>query len=192
MNLGELITEVRDLGFEEDETLEEESYRAILVTAANRALKDIAVTIPVVERYEFEQDGTETGVKRYDMIELTAEDGVKKFFDFDEVPVRESDSYDRFNDFEIEEGHIMVMDASLKGKFSVFYKLAPTKLTTGSLDSQELDINLKAEHLLPLLVSYYVWLDDDVTKAQEYKTNYEMGKAELSQSKARLTIRGGI
>lgn len=192
MNLGELITEVRDLGFEEDETLEEESYRAILVTAANRALKDIAVTIPVVKRYEFEQDGTETGVKRYDMIELTAEDGVKKFFDFDEVPVRESDSYDRFNDFEIEEGHIMVMDASLKGKFSVFYKLAPTKLTTGSLDSQELDINLKAEHLLPLLVSYYVWLDDDVTKAQEYKTNYEMGKAELSQSKARLTIRGGI
>lgn len=192
MNLGELIKEVRDLGFEEDETLEEESYRSVLITALNRALKDIAGTMPVVRRYEFEQDGTETGIKRYDMMELTAELGVKKFFDFDEVPVRESDSYDRFNDFEIEEGHIIVMDASLKGKYTVFYRLAPTKLTVDSTDEQELDVNLKAEHLLPLLVSYYVWLDDDVTKAQEYKANYEMGKAELSKSKARMTIRGGI
>ena len=188
MNLGELIKEVRDLGFEEDETLEEEAYKAILITATNRALRDMALAVPVIKRYEIEQDGSESGIRRYDLLDLTE----SKFLDFDEIPVRESDTYDRFNDFEIEEDHIIVMDAGLKGKFSIFYKLAPAKLTVNTADAQELEVNRKAEHLLPLLVSYYVWLDDDVNKAQEYKANYEMGKAELSQKKARLTIRGGI
>lgn len=192
MKLGDLIREVRDLGFEEDETLEEDAYRSILITATNRALRDIAETIPVVMRYEFEQDGTQTGIIRYDMVELTADNGVRKFYDFDEVPVRESDTYERFNDYEVEEGHIMVMDASLKGRFSVFYKLSPTVLKENSSNNQELDVAHKAEHLLPLLVSYYVWLDDDVNKAQEYKTSYEIGKSEITRVRPRLTIRGGI
>ena len=73
MNWGELKNEVRDLGFEENESLEE--YRDILLSAANRAMGMINATIPLTARYDFTQDGTESGLKRYDMAELTKEDG---------------------------------------------------------------------------------------------------------------------
>lgn len=188
MKWAELKEQVRDLGFEEDATLEESAYESIMITSTNRALKEIASFVPVVGRYEFEQDGKGSGIIRYDMSELTD----SRFLDFDAIPVRESETYERFNDFEIEEDHIIVMDASVAGKFSVFYKLVPTKITSKTKDNDKLDIHIKAEHLLPLLVAYYMWLDDDMTKAGEYKQNYEILKGEVARGNVRARIRGGF
>ena len=87
MNFGELKKEVRDLGFEEDPTLEE--YKSIIINATNRALRMINATVlPVIGRYDFEQDGTESGIKKYDLLELTKEDGKPKFLAFTDTPVR--------------------------------------------------------------------------------------------------------
>lgn len=190
MNWGELKNEIKNLGFEETEALEE--YSDIIITSANRALHIIATTaIPVIARYDFTQDGTESGLKRYDISELTGD-----FLAFTDTPVKVyNDSYDTFNDFEIEEGHILVMDAGDIGDFSVFYKKRPAVITRNTLDTEPLDIDIKIEPALPLLTSYYVWLDDDERKATQYYNMYDMLKTDLlseQNSRVRGRIIGGI
>lgn len=194
MNWGELKNEVRDLGFEESAAIEE--YKDIVISATNRALHTINSTVlPVTSRYEFTQDGTESGLKRYDLIELTKIDGKRTFLALTDTPVRinEGEYYD-FNDFEIEEGHIIVIDGSIQGAFSVFYKKLPTRVTTSTQDSMELDIEERVVPALPLLVAHYVWLDDDERKATQYYNEYDaMKEALLSENEqVRGKILGGF
>lgn len=194
MNWGELKKEIRDLGFEEDSAIEE--YKDIVISAANRALHMINSTVlPVTSRYDFTQDGTETGIKKYDMIELTRENGKRKFLSFVDTPVRMNGGiYGLFNDFDIEEGHIVVMDGGLKGEFSIFYRKLPERIVSNMSDNVVLDINERVAPLLPLLTAHYVWLDDDERKATQYYNEYDALKEELAGDNARLRgkIRGGF
>lgn len=178
MNWGELKREVKNLGFEETESLEE--YSEHIVDATNRALKTISFTAPLISRYDFSQDGTESGLKRYDIVSLTSENGKRRFFAFADAPVRVYRGfYETFNDFEIEQGREIVMDASCEGDFSVFYKRIPERISDGADDNTEIDVDPLMEIALPLLVAYYVWLDDDERKATAYYNQYEAVKNEV-------------
>lgn len=196
MNWGEFKNEIKDLGFEEEEALDE--YKDIIISAANRALHIINSTvIPIISRYDFTQDGTETGIKKYDMAELaTTEDGTKQFLSFADTPVKTyNGTYETFNDFEIEQGHVIVMDASTVGDFSIFYKKIPAKITDTTTDDAELDIDVKIEPALPLLAAYYIWLDDDERKATQYYNQYDTLKSDLLMDETtsiRARIIGGI
>ena len=193
MNFGELKKEVRDLGFEEDPTLEE--YKSIIINATNRALRMINATVlPVIGRYDFEQDGTESGIKKYDLLELTKEDGKPKFLAFTDTPVRINEGdYSTFNNFEVEENHIIVMDGATPGAFSVFYKKSPAAVTSDTTDDTELEIDERMVPALAFLVSHYVWLDDDERKATQYYNEYDAYKAEIVQEQpAKARIIGGF
>lgn len=195
MNWGEFKNEIKDLGFEETGALNE--YKDIIISAANRALHIInATVIPVISRYDFTQDGKETGIKKYDMVELaTTKDGTNQFLAFADSPVKTyNGAYETFNDFEIEQGHIIVMDASIVGDFSVFYKKRPSKITETTTDNTELDIDVKVEPALPLLAAYYIWLDDDERKATQYYNQYDTLKSDLlmGATPVRARIIGGI
>lgn len=196
MNWGELKNEVRDLGFEENESLEE--YRDILLSAANRAMGMINATIPLTARYDFTQDGTESGLKRYDMAELTKEDGRRTFLSFTDTLVRigMDGTYGSFNDFEIEMGRVLIMDGTEAGDFSVFYKKTPAMVTSATTDDTLLDIDPRMDPALPLLTAHFVWLDDDERKATQYYNLYDQFKseilAEMEDKKIRARIIGGI
>lgn len=196
MNWGELKTEVRDLGFEETESLEE--YKDILISAANRAMQMINSTIPVTARYDFTQDGTETGLKRYDLVELTKSDGTRTFLSLTDTPVRMGGPgvYEAFNNFEVEMGSILVMDAGESGDFSVFYKKLPARITYATTDDTPLDLDPRMDPALPLLTAYFVWLDDDERKATQYYNMYDLFKsevlAETETKKVRARIIGGF
>ena len=170
MNYGELLTNIRDLAFEEDEQMEE--YESIVVNAINRALSTIEQEVAPIRKYiEIEQDGTDEEYQFYVMPSLTG----GKFLDFDANPVRidDGDEYVPFGDFDIETGDTIVMDGAEEGTFRIFYKSAHTPYTTSTDDSTELPIPLRAHHLVPLLCAYYVWLDDDQQKAIMYYNQYE-------------------
>ena len=192
MNFGELKNRVRNFGFEEQEAIEE--YGDIIRSAVNTALHTIATTVtPLLAHYELHQDGSGSGSKWYDMRELTREDGEVTFLSFADTPVRTED-YEAFDRFQLEDGHILVLDRSLSGDFSVFYKRTPKRVTTGTPDSELLDVDARMEAALPHLVAYYVWMDDDERKAQRYRNEFDELKAEVlaETQRPRARIIGGF
>ena len=178
MNYGELKSELAGLGFADDSEIEE--FGKIVPDSLNRAITEINLTVaPIVGTYQIIQDGTQEEILYYDMIELTRENDVVKFLEFADIPVKiGTDVYRKFNNFEIENGSTLVMDGSIKGNFKVFYKKAHTPFTTETDDAAEIELPLKTHVLVPLLTAYYVWLEDEKSKAVDYYNQYE----KLSQS----------
>lgn len=190
MNYGELKEQIRDLGFAEDSEITE--FDEVVPHAVNRAITEINLTvIPIIGTYQITQDGTAEGYLYYDMEEL-ADD----FLEFADTPVMTGDGvYQKFNDFEIEQDRILVIDASLSGTYKIFYKKAHTPLTIDSDDSQEIELPKKAHYLVPLLASYYIWLEDEKSKAVDYYNQYDKLVQEIQEEKSKPRARiltGGI
>lgn len=185
MNYGELIDRIKYLGFADDIDMGE--YEDAIPDKINLAISEITNSVaPIIAKYEFEQDGTEDKLLYYDMEELTkTEDGRKTFIDFDKVPVFYGDKvYTRFNDYEIE-NNSLIIDGSISGKFRVFYKKEHPKFTVDTPDDAEIEVPLKAHYLIPLLASYYIWLDDDQVKAVYYYNEYEKEAALVTSNRNR-------
>ena len=165
MNYEELKSELVSLGFSDESELNE--FGDIVPQALNRAITEINLTVaPIIGTYEFTQTGEDSGLLYYDMEELTKEDGDMVFLTFADTPVMVGDGiYRRYNNFEIEQDRILVMDGSVSGDFKVFYKKAHIPFTVDTDDSEDIPLPLKAHILVPLLTAYYVWLEDEKTKA---------------------------
>lgn len=194
MNYGELKTELISLGFSDESELDE--FGVIVPLALNRAITEINLTIaPIIGTYEFTQTGEGSVLLYYDMEELTREDGDVVFLSFADTPVMVGDGvYRRYNDFEIEQDRILVMDGSVSGNFKVFYKKAHTPFTVDTGDLEDIPLPLKAHILVPLLTAYYVWLEDEKTKAVDYYNQYEkLAQSILNDKPVRMRILpGGI
>ena len=183
MTYQELINEIRDLGFSDDSEIEEFAEAGLLYSAINRAITRINLELyPIIEKYEFDISDDDTG---YLYITMTDIDDL--FLDFADMPVLfEKDGanfYTKFGDYEIEADNTLVINADKnKGSFRVFYKVAHDTFTgkTSQL-KEDLPLQLKVHHLVPLLASYYVWNEDEPTKAAQYLNLFESEKAELKE-----------
>ncbi len=150
---------------------------------------------------------------------ITMPDIDENFLDFADTPVHYSQSYlkkekndqgvweeklietplyTRFNDYEIEANDTIVINVDgLKlannqtYSFRVFYKVLHTPFDGSQLDTR-LPLPLKVHHLVPLLASYYIWLEDEPTKAAQYYNLYEQAKADLTiNAKPRMRVLSG-
>ena len=183
MTYQELIKEIRELGFSDDSEIEEFAEAGLLFSAINRAITRINRELyPIIEKYEFDISDDDTG---YLYITMTDIDDL--FLDFADMPVLfERDGanfYTKFGDYEIEADNTLVINADKhKGSFRVFYKVAHDTFTgkTSQL-KEDLPLQLKVHHLVPLLASYYVWNEDEPTKAAQYLNLFESEKAELKE-----------
>lgn len=183
MTYQELINEIRDLGFSDDSEIEEFAEAGLLYSAINRAITRINLELyPIIEKYEFDISDDDAG---YLYITMTDIDDL--FLDFADMPVLfERDGanfYTKFGDYEIESDNTLVINADKnKGSFRVFYKVAHDTFTgkTSQL-KEDLPLQLKVHHLVPLLASYYVWNEDEPTKAAQYLNLFESEKAELKE-----------
>ena len=183
MTYQELINEIRDLGFSDDSEIEEFAEAGLLFSAINRAITRINLELyPIIEKYEFDISDDDTG---YIYITMTDIDDL--FLDFADMPVLfEKDGanfYTKFGDYEIETDNTLVINADKhKGSFRVFYKVAHDTFTgkTSQL-KEDLPLQLKVHHLVPLLASYYVWSEDEPTKAAQYLNLFEAEKVELKE-----------
>ena len=194
MNYGELKTNIKALAFEESDTMQEYEEMDIIPTAINRAITILADTVlPIVKSYEISLDGEDGDYLFFDMSML-----VKDFLAFDAHPVRIDDGnvYKVFGDYTIEGDDTLVIPGSVSGTVKIFYKASHTPYVSGgSMDEVEIPLKKRIHHLVPLLASYYVWLDDDPTKAAQYYNQYETASTAVlngaNAPRARI-LEGGI
>lgn len=78
-------------------------------------------------------------------------------------------------------GTKLFIPRGFSGAVNVRYKRAAPDLPT--LQSSEIDMPSECEHLLALLVAFYVWLDDDPEKANIYMSLFREGLMALKHYK---------
>lgn len=186
MNYSELINNIRDLGFSEDDEIEE--MGELIPNSINRAISEINIGVaPILEKHEVELTDDDEGYIYIDMLEVD-----ESFLDFADTPVlfeRDGTSYyKKFADYDIEMGRTVVINADeYKGKFRIFYKVAHETFTLeDEMLEEELPLPLRAHHLVPLLASFYVWEEDDPSRATQYYNIYEQRAQEVVSSTKQL------
>lgn len=195
MNYQQCIDNIRDLGFSDDSEMQE--FGELVPNSINRAITEINLNVaPIIERYEFSVDDTDTGYIYTTMTDI--DDGFLEFVD-NPVTYEENgtETYKRFSDYDIEAEDTIVVNADdLNGSFRVFYKVAHETFTgTERQLREDLPLPLKVHHLVPLIAAYYVWMEDEPAKAAQYYNLYEQRKEDyIEQStKPKGTIwAGGI
>lgn len=124
----------------------------------------------VGDMYRLSDSGTAKGIT-FIAGEIAVYDGVWKKHEFDTI----SD----FSDYRIETDSTVVVKNSISGKIRFFYRKLPTAVTENTADTAVLDVLKEVDVLLPLLTAYYVWLDDDESKANAYYEKYTIAKNEI-------------
>jgi hypothetical protein len=125
---------------------------------------------------------------RYDIAELTksmSEGNVFMRFSDDE-PIKKAnypDRYERDIDYRIEGNSSIVFARSEEGQYIVPYYAYPAKIKDTTGDNTELDVAPEAAVLVPLLMAYHIWLDEDMTKATLYFNEYQNMKMEIYKQK---------
>lgn len=229
MTWGELVDNIRDLGFEEDSTMQDASYRSITINAVNRAIDTIFWN--VVEPYKtyFREESKKPTVR---VVDETAEtdkkpDGEKTVvdipvitgtamgisigdYDTKNIDITSSSSASVEVDSSSYEVTVSLKDANncvwsdgtnsdktyrviRATKYTWACPEYPLKKITGETNddyslTKDEGLPDKCIYLIPLLASYYVWLDDDVEKAVYY---YNMYDSELSKLLDTIKSRNG-
>ena len=196
MNYGEIKQNLISLGFAEDVDYQEYEELGYTYDAINRAISIIGNQFPYVAKYEFEIDEEDTGIMYIDMTDRPG------FLSLAETPVlfeeNGTDVFTKFGDYQIEMGHTLVIDpAGHAGSIRIYYNKECTQVNPDTDNSFVPEIPLKAHPLIPLLASYYLWLDDDPAKAAQYFNMYETDKNDVMQKDMQPSMRiamewGGI
>lgn len=122
---------------------------------------------------------------RYDIAELTKMDDETVFFDFaDEEPIFQGsfssgNSYKTVRDYKKDGRSSILLNRSERGQFEVWYKKFPNPVTDTTADDYELELDYDVCTLVPLLMGFYVWLDDDERKASMYRNDFEDRKNDI-------------
>lgn len=221
MNWGELRDNIRDLGFEENSTMNASDYRSITINAVNRAIDTIFWNVvepyksyfhevsnrPTTRVVKVTADGEqEDGAEDSSVVKIPTFTGTEqglRVSDYDSTNVTitgatetmqsivDSESYDVVATLKEPDTHKWE-DGTTDEKVFRVYKTytytwdCPSYPLTKITDETEDEFSLtkdegmpdKVIYLIPLLASYYVWLDDDVEKAVYY---YNMYDSELSK-----------
>jgi hypothetical protein len=181
MNYGEIKQNIISLGFAEEADYQEFEELGYTYDAINRAISEINISFPYIAKYEFDIDAEDDEVLYIDMTSVD-----QGFLEFGETPVLyeqdDSTMFKKFSDFHIEMEHTVVIEAAnYHGSFRIYYEKKPTDVMESTADSFVPEVPLKAHHLIPLLASYYIWLDDDPTKAAQYYNMYETATNTLTE-----------
>lgn len=110
----------------------------------------------------------------YDIRELTRDDGAYTFDGFAlDLPVKSDGGYEYVRDYRIEQGRKIVLKREETGRYEIWYKAHPKKITEETKDTDVIETAEETEPLIHLLAAHYVWLDDDQTKATIYYNEYD-------------------
>lgn len=172
MNYGELKKNLISKGFAEESDYEEFEELGYTFDAINQAINEINNVFPIEAEFNFEIDETDTGIMKIDMGDRAG------FIALAETPVwYEKDGEDiwrAFTEYDVKKDReLWIKVDDYEGSFRIYYFKLPTQITQSTPDSFEIELPLVAHNLIPLLASYYLWLDDDERKAIMYKNDYE-------------------
>ena len=78
-----------------------------------------------------------------------------------------------FGDFTLLNDSYVYVNQDIEGDITFFYRRRFTPITTSTADNVTVDVHYKAEELVPLLASYYIWEDDSPDKSAKWFNEYE-------------------
>lgn len=176
-------SEVINLGFEKSKVYDKN--KIAFIEAFNWAQNFIAATVcPILDSIIILQSKSDAIYNRYDLENLTAQDGVNVYISLsEEKPIFSGDKqYEAVGDYRLENGKIILFKGSYDGEFRVFYKKYPKPITVETPDDYPVEIEYSYSNLLPYLMANRLWLDDDMAKAVSYWNLYEDMKNQIEQT----------
>ncbi len=177
--------EILALGFETSDSYEEDEN--IMITAINRSLNVISFEYkPFYKTLDFEV------LDKSDAINLKKADNeflsLHKIYKTENYK-KENGVYEVLGEsFEYEDYTQLLNNTVIlysKGLYTFVYERIPIQISKETSDDFELDFDVGTKILLPLLCAFYLYRDDDATKADIYYNDYEL---KLSN----LKLNGGV
>lgn len=92
--------------------------------------------------------------------------------------------YIQTTDYFQEGDKVLVLDRNTTGNFKIYYKAYPQKITTETLDSEELAIDDEVAPLIPLYIASQLYKDDDNGIATSYRNEFEVAFDRLMRNNA--------
>lgn len=180
MYLHELKRRVKSLGFEDDNTMNEQNYKEIFLDSLNHALMEIAQT--VIGFHVTVNTNKETSNKTIEKIDLRIFPNLsdREVFGVDELIYSSDDTVNSEPYFSYDEPFLYVSGHDY-GNMTIKVNVRPNVVKDTDYLSEELklDINKHVESLLEYLVAGRMWLDDEERKAQMYFNMYDDMKIQL-------------
>lgn len=135
----------------------------LLSTAGKYIVKSITVT----------QDGTDDGVNKYDLSELTTD-----FYSFggNRVYFTDDENYKPTTYYSTEGKSVFVLFGNLAGSWEVFYNAYPQELTKDTLGTEELVVDPEVIVLLPLYMASQLYKDDDIGLSTQWRNEFEVAR----------------
>ena len=90
--------------------------------------------------------------------------------------------YMQTSDFFQEGGRVLVLDRNMPGNYTVYYKAYPGRITSGTEDDYELDVDPEVEALIPLYMASEIYKDDSLATATSYRNEFEVGLQSLKDA----------
>ncbi len=174
MTYADLKEEIKALGFSDEESMDE--YSDVIVTAVNRAMNLINTTVkPIV--------GTKKVVledNKYTTFDMSEEAG---FVDFYGKPrISREDRILYLTDYFIEEDKKITLRGTKGDSVSIYYKKSPTQITADTNDDFVIELDKIVQPLISLLAGFFIWLDDEPTKATMYQNMYDDLKTQILEA----------
>lgn len=190
MILSELKNKVISLDFEDSTAISGNAQ--LFADSVTQALETISKTVKGVDAvYEYTPPDR-NGIAKLDLLTATIPAGsnTKVFDRLLEVQRETDDDVVSFNNYKMRLGHIVIFDKNFDGKLEFIYRKRSQVITSGMVDSTEIDIDYEVQHLLPLLTAYYMWLDNDIEYASRWYNEYEkLANDYLAKTPIRISVR---
>lgn len=179
MTFGELKDEIFALNWESGGSYDGD--RKLICFAVNRAIGIISSEVrPILGELLIKQAGAGRGGRdgyiRYRLRELTKYGEISRFRAVADVYF---DSGETLVGYKLEGISVLCVPCTYKGDIRVVYSMAYTPVTVTTQDSFAIELDEEVCVLVPLLAAYFVWLDDDRSRAQEYYNQYEARRDRL-------------
>jgi alpha-L-fucosidase len=133
-------------------------YLSAMPNAANTCLNYLATTARhITKKYEIEQDGTETGYKRYDLKSLIAD-----YYSLqpDEIYFQNDDTYGKATNYVME------------NTWTIYYDAYPQEITEETSDDYEFPLVPEVVNLMPSYMAGQLYKEDDIATSTIYMNEF--------------------
>ncbi len=179
MTFKELKQEILSLGFETNESYAEDEN--IMLTAINRSINAISFEYkPFLKTFDFEvlEKSGAVNLKKVDINYLNLEK-IYKTTKYQKT----DDGYEVLDKSEEYKDYTQLLNNTVivysKGLYTFVYNVVPPQVDINTDDDFDFEFDVATKMLVPLLAAFYLYRDDDATKADIYYNDYELKLSKL-------------
>lgn len=186
------------------EKAEYQDYDSQFPEAVNSAMLEMCKRYPIQRMYELTKNVNQTNIEnniayeKYNLIEATNDSqGERTFMSFTENPVFKvtDEGIVPFNNYSTSLDTYLYLPSAESGDFQIYYNAYPKKVTSATPYAYIMEFEPEKCALLPLLIAWQLFNDDDLTRATMYYNEYYQSLEDLQQAEkttSGISISGGF